>query len=167
MVAAGAGVLPCLTTTSFFIDFPNSRRLVQAQHHKSLSLSLPLVQACSDPTTFGGEAGDGLRIVVATDWVFDSIGWNTMQQGSVLAFYGLIVYGVGRLVRLYVAGRRYGMVLDELVDLRDIHELLDGLYIARRRRDLLKETELYEATLRLYRSPETLLQLTGLDLKRE
>jgi len=126
-----------------------------------------LVQACSDPTTFGGEAGDGLRIVVATDWVFDSIGWNTMQQGSVLAFYGLIVYGVGRLVRSYVAGRRYGMVLDELVDSRDIHELLDGLYIARRRRDLLKETELYEATLRLYRSPETLLQLTGSDLKRE
>ena len=48
-----------------------------------------------------------------------------------------------------------------------LHELLDGLYIARRRRDLLKETELYEATLRLYRSPETLLQLTGSDLKRE
>ena len=167
-MAAGAGVLPCLTTTSLFIDYPHLTAAgVGTTPQISLSLSLPLVQACSDPTTFGGEAGDGLRIVVATDWVFDSIGWNTMQQGSVLAFYGLIVYGVGRLVRSYVAGRRYGMVLDELVDSRDIHELLDGLYIARRRRDLLKETELYEATLRLYRSPETLLQLTGSDLKRE
>jgi hypothetical protein len=27
--------------------------------------------------------------------------------------------------------------------------------------------ELYEATLRLYRSPETLLQLTGSELKRD
>ncbi len=31
----------------------------------------------------------------------------------------------------------------------------------------MKETELYEATLRLYRSPETMLQLTGSELKRD
>lgn len=52
-----------------------------------------LTQADDDPTPFNATRGSGLRLVVASDWIFDGIGWNTAQQGGVLAFYGLIVYG--------------------------------------------------------------------------
>jgi hypothetical protein len=52
-----------------------------------------LVQSRDDPSPFNATAGGGLRVVVASDWVFNGIGWNTAQQGGVLAFYGLIVYG--------------------------------------------------------------------------
>jgi hypothetical protein len=52
-----------------------------------------LVQSRDDPSPFNATAGAGLRVVVASDWVFAGIGWNTAQQGGVLAFYGLIVYG--------------------------------------------------------------------------
>ena len=41
-----------------------------------------------------------------------------------------------------------------------------GLYIARREKRLLQETELTEIIFRLFRSSETLLQLTGTELKR-
>lgn len=45
--------------------------------------------------------------------------------------------------------------------------LAQGVYLARRSRLLLRETELHETLLRLYRSPELLLRLTGSRLKRE
>ena len=40
------------------------------------------------------------------------------------------------------------------------------VFIARREKRLLRETQLTEIVLRLYRSSETLLQLTGSKLKR-
>jgi hypothetical protein len=43
----------------------------------------------------------------------------------------------------------------------------EGVYIARREKRLLQETELTEIIFRLFRSSETLLQLTRTELKRE
>ena len=51
-------------------------------------------------------------------------------------------------------------------DTRDLLDLCEGVYIARQEGQLMRETELQETVLRLYRSPETLLQLTGTELKR-
>ena len=45
--------------------------------------------------------------------------------------------------------------------------LAQGVYLARRSRLLRRETELHETLLRLYRSPELLLRLTGSRLERE
>ena len=45
-------------------------------------------------------------------------------------------------------------------------DLCEGVYIARREKRLLQETELTEIIFRLFRSSETLLQLTGTELKR-
>jgi len=47
-----------------------------------------LSQSTSDATPFNASLGAGLRLVVASDWVFNGIGWNTAQQGGVIAFYG-------------------------------------------------------------------------------
>ena len=50
---------------------------------------------------------------------------------------------------------------------RDVFDLCEAVAIARREGSLLREAQLYETILRLYRSPETLLRLTGAGLKRE
>lgn len=50
---------------------------------------------------------------------------------------------------------------------RDVFDLCEAVAIARREGSLLREVELYETILLLYRSPETLLQLTGRALKRD
>ena len=69
-------------------------------------------------------------------------------------------------VRTIFGGTRYRLVVDEMPDTRDLSDLCEGVYLARHEGQLLRETELHETILRLYRSPETLLQLTGGSLKR-
>ena len=83
-----------------------------------------------------------------------------------LAFYLAVVYGVGRSIRSVVGLTRYRLMVDEMPDTRDLLDLCEGVYIARREKRLLRETELTEIVLRLFRSSETLLQLTGSQLKR-
>lgn len=70
-------------------------------------------------------------------------------------------------MRAFTAGTRYRIFLDEIPDSRDLVDLCDGVYIARRCSDLRGEFLLYETILRLYRSPEALLVLTGGELKHE
>lgn len=43
----------------------------------------------------------------------------------------------------------------------DLKELCESIYIARSEGDLKKERDLYELLIRIYRSPEILLKLTG------
>ena len=86
---------------------------------------------------------------------------------NVFAFYAIIFYGTFRAVRGATQGSRYRLFLDELPDARDLVDLCNGVYLARHRSKFMRETELYETILRLYRSPEALLTLTGGELKHE
>lgn len=88
----------------------------------------------------------------------------TLPTG-IVAFYTIIFLGAFNIIRGFTAGSRYRIFLDELPDARDLVDLCDGVYIARRGSDLRREFSLYETILRLYRSPEALLALTGGDLK--
>ncbi len=72
-----------------------------------------------------------------------------------------------RAARSITGGTRYTIGLDELPDSRDLVDLCEGVYIARREADLPKEATMYETILRLYRSPEALLMLTGSELKTD
>ena len=69
-------------------------------------------------------------------------------------------------VRSVLGGTRHRLTIDEMPDPRDLLDLCEGVYIARREKRLLQETELTETIFRLFRSSETLLQLTGTELKR-
>ena len=60
----------------------------------------------------------------------------------------------------------YRIIVDEMPDTRDLVDLIEGVYIARQESQLMLETELHETILRLYRSPASLLQLTGERLRR-
>jgi hypothetical protein len=58
-------------------------------------------------------------------------------------------------------------VLDEMPHTRDLFDLCEAVAIARRDGSLLREAQLFQTILRLYRSPETLMRLTGATLKRD
>ena len=110
----------------------------------------------------------------------------SLGAGGITAFYAVVVYGAFRVVRASERGTRYHLFLDELPDCRDLVDLCNGVYMARsrsdclramytplqrstrsRQSDLLRETELFESVIRLYRSPEALLTLTGGELKHD
>jgi hypothetical protein len=48
----------------------------------------------------------------------------------------------------------------------DLMEFCDGIYIARLEGDLKREQSLYDLLIKLYRSPELLLKLTGNEKER-
>lgn len=91
---------------------------------------------------------------------------SSLVTGGVLVFYFGVVYAIGRSIRSVLGGTRYRLTIDEMPDPRDLLDLCEGVYIARREKRLLQETELTETIFRLFRSSETLLQLTGTELKR-
>ena len=109
---------------------------------------------------------DGLQVVIAADKLAGGAAGSSYASGGLLAFYLAVVYGVGRSIRSVVGLTRYRLMVDEMPDTRDLLDLCEGVYIARREKRLLRETELTEIVLRLFRSSETLLQLTGSQLKR-
>jgi len=63
----------------------------------------------------------------------------------VLAFYLLVVVAIGKCVRDMCGGTRYRIAIDEMPDTRDVVDLLEGIYIARREGELDRETELQES----------------------
>lgn len=117
-----------------------------------------------DSSPFKTRVSDGIQMVVVADKAVTVS--ELFAAGGVLAFYAAVVLAIGRTVRSIIGGTRYQLIVDEMPDTRDLFDLCEGVYLARHAGQLLRETELHDTILRLYRSPETLLQLTGGQLKR-
>jgi len=130
------------------------------QQFWSLDLTGNGINATHVPNSFE----DGIQLRVASDTLAASA-FAQIGAGGIVAFYTIIFLGAFNIIRGFTAGSRYRIFLDELPDARDLVDLCDGVYIARRGSDLRREFSLYETILRLYRSPEALLALTGGDLK--
>jgi hypothetical protein len=110
------------------------------------------------------EADSGLHTFLACDRTPTNALTASLGVTGPLAFF-VLVYGVFRTVRGCTAGSRYRLRCDELPDTRDLVDLCDGVYIARRQRNLEREADLFDEVIRLFRSPEALLKLTGEYLK--
>jgi hypothetical protein len=57
------------------------------------------------------------------------------------------------------------VIYEELPDPGVLFELCEGVYIYRSLGDLVKENKLYDLLIRIYRSPETLIKITGVNTK--
>ena len=120
-----------------------------------------LQQAGRDLSPFNTTASDGLQLIVAGERLAGGSAAASFTSGGVVAFYVLVVYAIGRVVQAALRGGRYRLIVDEMPEVRDLVDLCDGVYIARHEGQLTYEAELHETILRLYRSPVSLLQLTG------
>ena len=101
---------------------------------------------------------------LASDQLAGSLGIPATGLGALYAF---LFIGAFRTVRAFTAGSRYRLTLDEMPDTRDLVDLCDSVYIARRQSNLVLETDLMEMIIRVFRSPEALLALTGGELKHD
>ena len=54
-------------------------------------------------------------------------------------------------------------MFEELPDTKKLYELCEGIYIAQQEGDLVREKQLYDLLIMLYRSPEALMKITGSD----
>jgi len=126
-----------------------------------------LHQTANDTSPFGAKEGEGLQLIIVADRIAGGTAGSAFFAGGVIAFYSVVVLGISRLLRSVLGGSRYHLVTDEMPHTRDVFDLCEAVAIARREGSLLREAQLYETILRLYRSPETLLRLTGAGLKRE
>ena len=81
---------------------------------------------------------------------------------SIIGIYATLVYTVGKFVRIFFDKISQRVIYEEMPNPDDLFELCEGIYIYRNQRKLKDENLLYDLLIRIYRSPETLIQITGL-----
>jgi hypothetical protein len=84
---------------------------------------------------------------------------------SIIGLYATLVLAVGRFVRIFFDKISQRVIYEEMPEPNDLFELCEGVYIYRNQRNLSKENNLYDLLIRIYRSPETLIKITGVKTK--
>lgn len=109
--------------------------------------------------------GRSLVMVVMNDEVIGSLFGNALNL-SVVGLYATIVIAIGRFIRLIFDRISQRVIYEEMPNTEHLFEICEGIFIAQLEGDLNRERRLYDMLIRLYRSPETLMKITGTKLKR-
>lgn len=83
---------------------------------------------------------------------------------GITAVYVFVIVTIGNAVKSFFRGKVFQIQYDELPDTEDVLELIEGIYIAREESyvgHLKDEVRIFETLVRVLRSPETLLKVTG------
>jgi len=106
--------------------------------------------------------------LISDDVISSFFGFNT-DSGSVplniVGIYVTIVYTIGRFVRIFFDKISMKVIYEELPEPMEIFELCEGIFIYRIQRKLDKENSLYDLLIRIYRSPEVMIRITGQRVK--
>ncbi|CEO98808.1 hypothetical protein PBRA_006923 [Plasmodiophora brassicae] len=79
---------------------------------------------------------------------------------SITTIYISIVLAVGRVLRSIVQNQVYAIMYTDLHDVTDLMLLCEGIFVARKQREFELEEALYRSLIRLFRSPDSLIQCT-------
>lgn len=109
--------------------------------------------------------GRSLVMVAMNDEVIGSLFGNALNL-SVVGLYATIVIAIGRFIRLIFDRISQRVIYEEMPNTEHLFEICEGIFIAQLEGDLNRERRLYDMLIRLYRSPETLMKITGTKLKR-
>lgn len=104
-------------------------------------------------------AEDGVQFITVSNVILSSV-LSVGLSGGIIAVYVTIVLTVGRLVRLAFADLMQRVMYEDMQGVDPLLMFIDGIYIARLRKDLRKEEELFRQLLYIYRSPRLLMMLT-------
>jgi len=80
---------------------------------------------------------------------------------SIVAMYTLILFTIGQFVRLAFGNQVQRIPYDDLPNADKLMQIVEGVHIARQKRQLAKEAILYRRLLKIYRTPALLLMLTA------
>lgn len=105
-------------------------------------------------------------IVVFNEEVIGSL-FGSAFQFSVVGLYATIVVAIGRFIRLIFDRISQRVIYEEMNDIEQILDICEGIFIAQLEGDLVREKKLYDLLIRMYRSPETLIKITGTKLKHD
>ena len=75
------------------------------------------------------------------------------------------MFAIGKFIRLFFDRISQRVIYEEMPNTDDLMDLCESIYIARAEGDLHNEQRLYELLIRIYRSPEILIKLTGTGLE--
>ena len=84
---------------------------------------------------------------------------------SIVGIYATLVYAVGKFVRMFFDKISQRVIYEEMPNPDQLFELCEGVFIYRLQRNLEKENFLHDLLIRIYRSPETLIKITGGNIK--
>ena len=87
--------------------------------------------------------------------------FGTALQLSVLGLYVTFVIAIGRLIRALCDRISQRVMYEELPNTSQLFELCEGVFIAQQEGDLVREKQLYDLMILMYRSPEALIKITG------
>jgi len=107
---------------------------------------------------FGG--GNEVVMVVGSEKAMASI-LGSIGSLGVIGFYVTITLAVGRVIRGMFDKSSQNVIYEELPEPNDLLELCDAIYMARKEGNYYKEEKLYNTFVRIFRSPEMLMKLTG------
>jgi hypothetical protein len=106
-------------------------------------------------------------ILINDDVISSFFGFNSdgSMPLSILGIYATLVYTVGKFVRIFFDKISQRVIYEEMPEPEALFELCEGVYIYRNQRNLEKENFLYDLLIRINRSPETLIKITGAQVK--
>lgn len=107
-----------------------------------------------------------LVMLVYNEEVIGSFFGNALQM-SVVGLYATIVIAIGRFIRIMFERISQRVMYEELPVVKQLFEICEGIFIAQQEGDLVREKQLYDLLILLYRSPEALIKITGTRLKHK
>jgi len=78
-----------------------------------------------------------------------------------LGLYSAVVFTIATLVRMIFYKAIQRVIYEEMPNPDDLLELCNAIYIARMEGNLVKEERLYDLLIRIHRSPEIMMKMTG------
>ncbi|EQC32412.1 hypothetical protein, variant [Saprolegnia diclina VS20] len=118
----------------------------------------------SNATAISCPASAGFCLITVSDNIVP--GLNSIGIGSygITATYVFVLFTIGAHVKSILRGNVSDILYTELPNPDDLMDLVEGIYIARQEEyvgHLKDEARLFETLIRVLRSPETLLKVTG------
>jgi hypothetical protein len=110
---------------------------------------------------FKGSQFQKVSFFIHCDYIMGNILGDTLRDMSVIGFYVTIVLAIGQLIKGIFANITMKVIYEEMPSCDQLIELCDSIYMSRKENDLMREKTLYDLLIRIYRSPELLIQLTG------
>ena len=105
-----------------------------------------------------------LVMLIYNEEVIGSFFGNALQL-SVVGLYATIVIAIGRFIRIVFDRISQRVMYEELPNTKQLFEICEGIFIAQMEGDLVREKQLYDLLILMYRSPEALIKITGTRLK--
>lgn len=107
-----------------------------------------------------------LVMLIYSEEVVGSFFGNALQL-SVVGLYATIVIAIGRFLRIVFDRLSQRVMYEELPSTKQLFEITEGIFIAQLEGDLVREKQLYDLLILMYRSPEALIKITGTRLNHK